>query len=105
MFRDIVAPHLKQNLLVESWGRPYTPSDCSGQYSIKNIKDIDSSETSWQDTKDHSKWAISEGGDWACLGGMNHMVSQAKRGGTFHCTEDKDLWNSFKKVISDVEEC
>jgi hypothetical protein len=47
-------------LLIESWGRPYLPSDCSGQYAIKNIVDINDENSKWKDTNDHSKWAIGE---------------------------------------------
>jgi len=37
MFEDIVAPGLKSTMLVESWGRPYMPSDCSKTYGVKNV--------------------------------------------------------------------
>lgn len=60
---------------MESWGRPYAPSDCSGTYSVKNVVDIDTESGKWKNSDDHSKWAISETGSWACIGGMNHMES------------------------------
>lgn len=79
MFEDIVAPSLKDNLLVESWGRPYAPSDCSNAYSVKNVKTVEPADENeeWNDTKDHSKWAITESDiGYVCIGGMNHMTSQ-----------------------------
>ena len=40
-----MAPAIKQNVVVESWGRPYMASNCSNKYSVKNVKQI-----SWSDS-------------------------------------------------------
>ena len=61
----------------------------------------------WASTLDHSKWCIQKGrGSYlVCLGDMNRMESQRKRGGGAFCTYDERLWNVLSKVISQVEEC
>jgi hypothetical protein len=40
IFESQIAPTLKSNILVESWGRPYQPSDCNGKYQTLNILKI-----------------------------------------------------------------
>lgn len=84
---------------------------------------------SWSETKDHSKWsvrltgtsqgdslltrsplthahrAVAEHKPVVCIGGINRMESQAKRGGGTVCFEEQTLWTSLTKGITDVERC
>lgn len=62
----------------------------------------------WNYHQDHSKWAISIESDkpFVCIGDMNRMRSQAKRGGGVICLkDDKQLWNNFKNSIYSFEPC
>lgn len=51
----------------------------------------------------HSKWGISDSGDWVIMGSMNMQNSQAKRGGDFYAFQNPTLWKSFNKIIQTVE--
>lgn len=42
---------------------------------------------------------------FVCIGGINRMESQAKRGGGTVCFNEQTLWGSLTKSITDVERC
>lgn len=109
IFEEIMQPVLKTSLLVESWGRPYKKSSCDSQFSCVNIQEIqiqDDPLGNWTDEDDHSKWVISQGSkNVVCSGDMNHMTSQAKRGGAFFCFEGKGLWKALNSAVKKAEVC
>ena len=61
----------------------------------------------WKYTVDHSKWAISTTKDQphVCVGDLNRVHSQQKRGGGVICQTNLDLWNIFSRSISSFEPC
>ena len=108
IFEDVMIPYLNSNLFVESWGRPYQASSCNKQYQCLNIRTIKIEADDfgiWSNSGDHSKWGISQTGNWICSGDMNRMVSQAKRGGAFFCFQDKELWTALFQAISTKDSC
>ncbi|XP_070573630.1 plancitoxin-1-like [Ptychodera flava] len=52
-------------------------------------------------TKDHSKWAISNDNNrpWTCIGDLNRMESQKKRGGGFMCISSQSVRKAFYELI------
>lgn len=45
---------------------------------------------------------------WVCIGDMNKMTSQRKRGGSFLCFNNEMIHKSFrgmKKEINELEDC
>lgn len=119
LYHRFVAPHLKTDLLVETWrngaGGPLKPS-CDGEQTVANIAHVNLKfdgkskfkETGpWEYKKDHSKWAISgnQKVPVTCIGDINRMASQFKRGGGTVCINDKDVWNTVTNSIHEIEPC
>src|ERR1700677_1384291 len=100
-WNDLVGPTLKADIDVESWIRgPIAPNLGRGGIS-KNIENKFIGFRAilgwaWPETKDHAKWAITKNTDgnssWVCVGDMNRMISQEKRGGCTIAFQDDGLW-------------
>jgi len=105
-----VAPTYNAGLSVESWqnGVGKLPSYCSPQYqyNVMNIAVIQMPDgTSYKETDDHSKWAISNPGNHVCIGDINRVDGQFKRGGGTVCTSNANMWIAFNSIVSQVESC
>jgi deoxyribonuclease-2 len=106
LYGALVAPTIKANMLVESWGRPLMAPACDGQYTVNNVLSVTfPGGTVFTETQDHSKWGISTKGSWVCIGDINRMASQTKRGGGTLCFFNADLWNSLKASITTQDQC
>jgi deoxyribonuclease-2 len=104
LWDDSVTPYYKDSLLTETWGRPYSADVCdkSGDEvsNIHHLKvSIPAGVHEWRDTLDHSKWGLFLNINVICVGDMNRMDSQAKRGGSAFCREDAGLYQAFKGMI------
>jgi deoxyribonuclease-2 len=108
LYEDIIIPYFKTPLAVQSWGRPYQASICSG-YSSVNINTISfGGHDTWDHTSDHSKWAITTGSNGkrlACLCDMNRMESQTKRGGSCMCSDNTILYTALAKLVVHADNC
>ena len=112
-----MAPELETDLLVETWRRGAgTPlsSNCSYEYKVNNVESVElnfaagssiSRTSPWSYLEDHSKWAISVSKPLTCIGDINRMASQAKRGGGSLCFDDASVWHATSKSVHDVESC
>jgi deoxyribonuclease-2 len=117
---DLVAPYFKTPLQVETWrngvgGR--ISSVCSSPagpkkqpYNVMEVATVTMPDgTSWDGTSDHSKWAVSlksGAGNVYCVGGMNRMCSQEKRGGAALCVKgDAQGWKAFSSIVTATETC
>ncbi|MFT7034083.1 MAG: deoxyribonuclease-2 [Cyclobacteriaceae bacterium] len=103
-WNDLVGPTLKTNINIESWIRgkkPPTP-DSDGIHKTFDVKYIDLRPLGfpwvWSETHDHAKWGISVDSDWVCVGDINRMVSQRKRGGGTIAFQDPTLWTALSKT-------
>lgn len=116
LYASIVAPGLKSSLFVETWRRePGTPlnSECSLKQKVENIEEVKVSfnNNEHSDTfdymNDHSKWAVSEDSNVGavCLGDMNRMKSQWKRGGGSTCLTRPQTWKAFHNMVAKFEKC
>jgi len=112
LYADLVAPALRVPLLVETWpnGRGKMNSSCEGPFIVENVNEMDFPEIQNDDfttTHDHSKWAISldKKRPFICIGDINRMETQLKRGGGTACFKNYTVWKAFKKSIKDVETC
>ena len=82
-----MGPTLKADMNVETWIRGKIPPvlDSDGIHKTYDVKYIDLSPLgvpwTWPETHDHAKWGITVDSDWVCVGDINRMVSQEKRGG------------------------
>lgn len=103
-WNDLVGPALQTDMFVETWIRGAIPPvmDSDGIHKIFDVKYIDFSPLgipwAWPETKDHAKWGISVDSDWICVGDINRMVSQEKRGGGTIAFQDNTLWNALRKT-------
>ena len=98
-FEGMLAPFYQSGFLVESWGRPYSPNTYS-PFKVINNQQVNFPSKSYSDTNDHSKYTVSLSiKGLLCVGGMNHMDSQASRGGSFVCFKNYQLYDQLWNVI------
>ncbi|XP_055377891.1 deoxyribonuclease-2-beta [Condylostylus longicornis] len=109
LYEDLVAPQLNVNLMVESWrlGEGNLPSDCKKPTYVYNIKSIslNAFNIKFKTTLDHSKWAVSDGNPWICVGDINRQEHQLIRGGGTVCQLNNVLANIYNKLINEIENC
>lgn len=117
LYLELIAPELKTDLLVETWrrgaGNPLN-SNCSYQFKVNNIESVKlnfktqsglGQTIPWAYSEDHSKWAVGVSKATTCVGDINRMASQAKRGGGSLCINDANVWQTASKSIYEVESC
>jgi len=103
-WNDLVGPTLKADMNVETWIRGKIPPvlDSDGIHKTYDVKYIDLSPLgvpwTWPETHDHAKWGITVDSDWVCVGDINRMVSQEKRGGGTIAFQDANLWSALSKT-------
>ena len=115
LYAKIVAPNLKTNLYVETWRKnPGNPleSFCT-KPSVENVNEIDlkfsnsklNGKFGYKD--DHSKWALSKSValPYICIGDINRMESQYKRGGGTTCFQTPQVWKYWDQWVGAVESC
>ena len=103
-WNDLVGPTLKADMDVETWIRGKIPPvrDSDGIHKTFDIKYIDLSRLgapwAWPETHDHAKWGITKTDDWICVGDINRMVSQEKRGGGTIAFQNATLWTALSRT-------
>lgn len=103
-WNDLVGPTLKSDMDVETWIRGKIPPvlDSDGIHKTFDVKYIDLSPLgvpwTWPETHDHAKWGITVDSDWICVGDINRMISQEKRGGGTIALQDEKLWAALSKT-------
>jgi deoxyribonuclease-2 len=103
-WNDWVGPALKADMDVETWIRGKIPPtlDSDGIHKTVDVKYIDLRPLgvpwTWPETHDHAKWGITTDSDWVCVGDINRMVSQEKRGGGTIAFQDQKLWAALSKT-------
>ncbi|XP_046370086.2 plancitoxin-1-like [Haliotis rufescens] len=108
LYSAFVAPVLQSGLMTETWqdGVGKMPSDCSSSYKVYNVKAITlPNGIDFKETKDHSKWAVSMTGNWACIGDINRQLHQMKRGGGTVCLQNEKVWSQFNSSVKAYEHC
>jgi len=117
LYEDFVSPSLGLGLLVQTWREgplnTLMPTFCTPNYTYDSVNilsmqiyDPTSTGVSWSYTKDHSKWAITiSGNPYVCVGDINRMYSQYKRGGGTVCFMNKVMWHSFYSLITNDDKC
>ena len=96
----------KDGLYVETWTKPkQEASECSGEYMIINVSELNFGEFSYDKNQEHSKWAVGIKKDVCCFGDLNRCASQRKRGGNVICFINKKLADIMRGAIKTVESC
>lgn len=107
---------------VQSWllGRGAMPSMCQprSRFESLNVRHVSvrAAGRGWDNTFDHSKWALSipagntSGGGGVqgvvCVGDLNRMEGQLLRGGGALCfARSTPLWLAFRGLVTAIEGC
>lgn len=118
LYSKLVAPHLKVPMIVETWRRGAggpLDSNCKDKLTVTNVKEMKINFANgkvkdsgvWPYIRDHSKWGMSADpkSPFVCIGDINRMESQKKRGGGTVCVKNPDLWKVFSEAVHDTEAC
>jgi len=103
-WNDLVGPTLQEDINVETWIRGAIPptGDSDHLHVTLDIKCITLQQIgmpwAWPETRDHAKWAISHANNWVCVGDINRMITQEKRGGCTIAFQDPTLWDLLNKT-------
>jgi deoxyribonuclease-2 len=103
-WNGLVGPTLKEDMDDETWIRgPIPPiADTDGIHKTFDIKYINLGPLgvhwAWPETHDHAKWGITLQSDWVCVGDINRMISQRKRGGGTIAFQNETLWKALSKT-------
>ncbi|ESO88549.1 hypothetical protein LOTGIDRAFT_193211 [Lottia gigantea] len=106
LYHDLVAPFYKSDMRTETWenGKGQMGSNCS-QYKVLNVALVGMTDViQFEDTKDHSKWGITDSG-YVCIGDINRESSQFRRNGGTVCFNNHNVWKTFNSLILHVENC
>ncbi|KAI1282103.1 Deoxyribonuclease-2 [Halotydeus destructor] len=119
LYSLLVAPKLDTDLIVETWrrgaGTPLESNCTGGDFHVMNVDTVnlplvDSpvKETgAWKYLSDHAKWAVAATADkpFTCIGDINRMKSQFKRGGGTVCFKSPKIWSIARDSIAGLEAC
>lgn len=95
----------KDNFYVETWTRPHLlPSLCS-THSVYVVEEMNFGGIEMVNTKDHSKWGVSETSDVICYGDINRTQEQEVRTGTVACFKNEIVAKMVRKFIKKSETC
>jgi len=103
-WNDLVGPTLDDDMDDETWIRgPIPPiADSDGIHKTFDIKYINLGalgvHLAWPETHDHAKWGITLHKPWICVGDINRMISQRKRGGGTIAFQNPTLWQALSKT-------
>ncbi len=103
-WNDLVGPTLGDDMDDETWIRgPIPPiADSDGIHKTFDIKYINlgplGAHWAWPETHDHAKWGITMHLPWICVGDINRMISQRKRGGGTIAFQNLTLWSALSKA-------
>lgn len=103
-WNGLVGPSLGQDMDVETWIRGPIPPvpDTDGIHKTYDIKYVNLGflgiHIAWPETYDHAKWGISTHSNWVCVGDINRMISQRKRGGGAIAFQNEILWRGLSKT-------
>lgn len=102
-WNDLVGPGLGDDMDDETWIRgPIAPvADSDGIHKTFDIKYINLGplglHLAWPETQDHAKWGITLHKPYICVGDINRMISQRKRGGGTIAFQNTTLWSALSK--------
>ncbi|KAK6640738.1 hypothetical protein RUM44_012435 [Polyplax serrata] len=113
LYSDWLASDLQSDLDVEAWsnGRNELPSDCNKKFHVMDVKAVsikaDSQDLEFKNSQDHSKWAITINSNKSvvCIGDINRMLAQFKRGGGTVCYKNAFVWKKYAKSVAAVQPC
>lgn len=105
IYSSILTGLVRDDLVVQSWRNgagDKLPANCSRSYTVTHSDLVKLSlperrSITFKTEEDHSKWAVAVDRPVFCIGSMNRMESQVRRGGEAVCVEDSLLSKLFRK--------
>src|ERR1700683_56561 len=103
-WNGLVGRTLADDMNVDTWIRGPVPpvADTDGIHKTFDIKYINLGplgiHMDWPETHDHAKWGITTHTNWVCVGDINRMISQRKRGGGTVAFQNQILWQGLSKT-------
>jgi deoxyribonuclease-2 len=101
MYSDILAVQYPVEWYVETWIRGHHIEQ-KRLYPIFEIKSITFKDTTYTESQDHSKWAVSKDCAYYSIGDLNRMTSQYVRGGGSFMCKDENIAKAFYNLISNI---
>lgn len=129
LYEDLVEPVLKTGFAWQTWRRDQgegMTSYCSPPHTHESMNiaamqfrgaAVGDKPERFEFTKDHSKWGLTfdettegaqtnlRGPGWVCLGDLNRMISQRKRGGGTMCLSWEPLRQALSAAVNGLEPC
>jgi len=119
LYSALVQPKFSRNMKFETWmngaNTNEMPTFCKPTFVFNsiNVREVAlADDVIFSETKDHSKWGISEtqttsttSGSLVCIGDINRQYSQSNRGGGTVCFNNKNLYTDFAGIISEADIC
>lgn len=104
IYSSLLADQIMDDLVVQSWRNgagTKLPNSCTSNYTVIDVDAVklgldDGRSVVFSTTEDHSKWVVAVDKSTFCVGSMNRMESQFKRGGEVLCFDNK-LTNGLLK--------
>jgi len=95
----------KDDFYVRTWAKPSLAEPICSTYKILNVINITIGDYELNKNQEHSKWAVSVNLNIACISDLNHVESQAKRGGNIFCFKDKNISDLMKNFVKIHDVC
>ena len=114
LYENLIAKHYNSGLLVESWlrgdeiGPDCPPGHPFSVVDAKTLSVVDGTgkNLTWTESQDHAKWAVALDSSYVvCVGDINRMTSQRKRGGGAVCFSNRNLCYSLYKTVTTSDVC
>ncbi|XP_019719323.1 deoxyribonuclease-2-alpha isoform X3 [Hippocampus comes] len=116
LYQSWVAPTLQSDLLVQFWihSGGILPSNCSLGWKVLDVTQLSPGGVlTYNNSKDHSKWAVSPepvaagggGGGWICVADINRNEAEEKRGGGALCQRDVAVWKAYRGAALEYQAC
>ena len=93
-----ICPIINDGLYVETWIRGKRIPETN---KVSHVAFVKNGNSSYKESQDHSKWAVSKTTDYIFIGDLNRMTSQFTRGGGGFLIKDPNLHVYFKSLICD----
>jgi hypothetical protein len=114
-----VAPNLGSSLLIQSWRSgnvqkmksicPNNPG-LDGRSTLEDVSKLSYEEerkviAEFNSTQDHGKWAVSKNvrDGHFCIGDLNRVTSQMKRGGGVLCMHNERVATAFRRMVNKTD--
>ncbi|XP_050029523.1 plancitoxin-1-like [Dermacentor andersoni] len=114
VYSAAVASNLETNLFASTWRNGAggkVPADCNDTYTVTNVDALrfkmSKQQLDIRNGEDHSKWAISEETSrrYVCIGTLNRMHSQYRRGGQTLCFKNALLHKLLLRSVTEFDNC